>query len=85
MLQGYFFRVFRAAVGSTEADRQQGSAWIREMPVQLLSRQDDPVGNGGKGVQAAKKQLDAAWMKDVTLHLIPGTRHIVLDERGSGG
>lgn len=54
------------------------------MPVQLLSRQDDPVGNGGKGVQAAKKQLDAAWMKDVTLHLIPGTRHIVLDERGSG-
>ena len=42
------------------------------------------MGNGGKGVQAAKKQLDAAWMKDVTLHLIPGTRHIVLDERGSG-
>ena len=54
------------------------------MPVQLLSRQDDPVGNGGKGVQAAKKQPDAAWMKDVTLHLLPGTRHIVLDERGSG-
>ena len=54
------------------------------MPVQLLSRQDDPVGNGGKGVQAAKKQLDAAWMKDVTLHLLPGTRHIVLDERESG-
>ena len=54
------------------------------LPVLLLSGQDDPVGDGGKGVQAVKKQLDVAGMKTVSLHLIPGARHIVLDEHRSG-
>jgi len=58
--------------------------WNKDMPVLLLSGQDDPVGDGGKGVQAVKKQLDAAGMKTVSLQLIPGARHIVLDEHESG-
>ena len=41
--------------------------WNKDMPVLLLSGQDDPVGDGGKGVQAVKKQLDAAGMKNVSL------------------
>ena len=60
------------------------STWNKDMPVLLLSGQDDPVGDGGRGVQAVKKQLDAAGMKTVSLHLIPGARHVVLDERRSG-
>jgi len=59
-------------------------AWNKDMPVLLLSGQDDPVGDGGKGVLAVKKQLEAAGMKDVSLHLIPGARHILLDEYESG-
>ncbi len=58
--------------------------WNKDMPVLLLSGQDDPVGDGGRGVQAVKKQLDAAGMKNVSLRLIPGARHIVLDEHRSG-
>ena len=60
------------------------SAWNREMPVLLISGQEDPVGDNGKGVKAVKKQLDAAGMKDVTLHLIPGARHVLLSECSSG-
>lgn len=60
------------------------STWNKEMPVLLISGQDDPVGDSGKGVQAVKRQLDAAGMKDVLLHLIPGARHILLDEHESG-
>lgn len=60
------------------------STWNKELPVLLLSGQDDPVGDGGRGVQAVKKQLDAAGIKNASLHLIPGARHVVLDERRSG-
>ncbi|MBR5225108.1 MAG: lysophospholipase [Clostridia bacterium] len=60
------------------------STWNREMPVLLISGQDDPVGDNGKGVKAVKKQLDAAGMKDVSLHLIPGARHVLLSECSSG-
>ena len=60
------------------------STWKKELPVLLISGQDDPVGDCGKGVQAVKKLLDAAGMKDVSLHLILSARHILLDERESG-
>ena len=60
------------------------STWKKELPVLLISGQDDPVGDCGKGVQAVKKMLDAAGMKDVTMRLLPGARHILLDERESG-
>jgi alpha-beta hydrolase superfamily lysophospholipase len=58
--------------------------WKKDMPVLLISGQDDPVGAGGKGVHAVKKQLDAVGMREVSLHLIPGARHILLDECDSG-
>jgi len=60
------------------------SAWNKDMPVLLISGQDDPVGDGGKGVRAVKRQMDAAGMKDVELCLLPGARHILLDEYESG-
>lgn len=61
--------------------KQQACArWNRSMPVLLISGQEDPVGDCGKGLAAVKKQLDAAGMKDVTLRLIPGARHILPDE-----
>ena len=64
--------------------RNACAAWNRDMPVLLLSGQADPVGDGGRGVLAVKKQLEAAGMKDVSLMLLPGARHIVLCEERSG-
>ena len=42
------------------------------------------MGDGGKGVLAVKKQMDAAGLQRVSLHLLPGARHIVLCEEQSG-
>lgn len=79
---GLFWQLLSAMkrTGSKAACRM----WNPDMPVLLISGQDDPVGDGGKGVQAVKKMLDAAGIKDVALHLIPGARHILLDEYKSG-
>ena len=60
------------------------AAWNKDMPVLLISGQEDPVGDGGKGVQAVKCQLDAAGIRHVSLHLLPGARHIVLCEEQCG-
>ena len=42
------------------------------------------MGDGGKGVLAVKHQQDAAGLQCVSLHLLPGMRHIVLCEKQSG-
>lgn len=60
------------------------AAWRKDMPVLLISGQADPVGDGGKGVLAVKKLLDAAGLQRVSLHLLPGARHIVLCEEQCG-
>lgn len=60
------------------------TGWNKDMPVLLLSGQDDPVGDMGKGVLAVKKQLDNAGGKRVSVHLLPGARHILLNENECG-
>ena len=50
----------------------------------LISGQEDPVGDGSKGVLAMKKHLDAAGLQRVSMHLLPGARHIVLCEEQCG-
>ena len=60
------------------------SAWNKGLPILLLSGQDDPVGDAGKGVQAVKRCMDQAGMERVTMHLLPGARHDVLHEEACG-
>lgn len=60
------------------------SIWNKDMPVLLISGKNDPVGDLGKGVQSVKKQLDNAGMKHVSMHLLPGARHILLNEYECG-
>ena len=64
--------------------RDAYTAWNKATPVLLISGQDDPVGDMGKGVQAVKKQLEGAGMKHVTLQLLPGARHMLLNEYACG-
>jgi len=59
------------------------AAWNQDMPVLLISGQNDPVGNSGKGVQTVKNQMTAAGLS-VSLELIPGARHDLLHEAASG-
>ena len=53
------------------------------LPILLISGQDDPVGNGGKGVQEIHRRL-VSGHENVTLKLFPGARHDLLhEEKGS--
>ena len=63
---------------------KSASKWKKAMPVLLLSGKDDPVGNGGRGVETVCRQLNKLGMKDVVIKLFPGARHDILHEKKSG-
>ena len=54
------------------------------LPILLLSGQDDPVGDFGKGVTAVKQAMDKAGLTHVELRLFPHARHDLLHETSSG-
>lgn len=64
--------------------RKAASAWKKDMPVLLLSGENDPVGNNGKGVKAICQQLRKIGMTDVIAQLFPNARHDLLHEKKSG-
>lgn len=79
---GLFWQLLDAMKRTGAKDAYAG--WNKALPVLLLSGQDDPVGDGGKGVQAVAQQMDKADLSQVTLHLLPGARHDVLHEEACG-
>ena len=58
--------------------------WNKQMPVLLLSGQNDPVGDNGKGVQSVKQSMSKAGMRYVQMHLVPDARHDLFHEEASG-
>ena len=58
--------------------------WDTSLPVLLISGQNDPVGDAGKGVQAIYKRMKKAGMENVFLKLFPGARHDLLHEEKNG-
>ena len=58
--------------------------WDKTIPILLLSGQNDPVGDFGKGIQRVKNNMDKAGLQDVEVHLIPDARHDLLHEEKSG-
>jgi alpha-beta hydrolase superfamily lysophospholipase len=51
-----------------------------DLPVHLVSGDQDPIGGRGKGVRAVAEQLRRVGVRDVTVTLWPGARHEVLNE-----
>mgnify|MGYP003294800727 CR=1 FL=1 len=51
-----------------------------DLPILLISGEDDPVGGYGKGVCAVAGALTGAGARRLTTVLIPGARHEVLNE-----
>ena len=64
--------------------RNFARAWNPDMPVLILSGENDPVGNYGKGIKVIYQQLKKLGMKDITLQLFPNARHDLLHEKKSG-
>ena len=58
--------------------------WDTSLPILLISGQDDPVGDAGKGVQAIYQRMKKSGMEHVTMKLFPGARHDLLHEEQSG-
>ncbi len=63
------------------------AAWFesfpKELPTIVMSGEDDPVGNYGKGVKFVHTSLEKAGLADLTLKLYPGARHELFNEKNS--
>lgn len=78
--------LFRELLGAMKrtGSRFEYDGWDTSLPVLLISGQDDPVGDGGKGVRHLHRQMEKAGMEDLTLRLFPGARHDIFHEEASG-
>lgn len=52
----------------------------KDLPLLIISGEMDPVGDFGKGAKKVYKLYTGAGIADVTLKLIPGARHELLNE-----
>jgi alpha-beta hydrolase superfamily lysophospholipase len=51
-----------------------------ELPIYLISGEEDPVGNYGKGVRNIYKKYKKCGIKDISMKLYPNDRHEILNE-----
>jgi len=79
---GLFWELLGSMKRSGSAFEYDG--WDTSLPILLISGQEDPVGNGGKGVAHLYKQMKNAGMEQVTFHLYPGARHDIFHEEAGG-
>ena len=52
----------------------------KDIPILIISGEDDPVGGYGKGIRKIHKLYKNAGIEDVRLKLFPGDRHELLNE-----
>ena len=52
----------------------------KDLPVLLVSGENDPVGDMGEGVKTLYRHLRRAGMRRVTMHFFKGDRHEILQE-----
>lgn len=73
-----FYTLFRLVDGANR------SGWAnnieQDLPILVISGEQDPVGDFGKGPRAVAKELDEAGIKDVSLVLFNDLRHEILLE-----
>ena len=79
---GLFWELLSAMKRTGTKDAYQN--WRKDMPVLLISGQDDSVGDSGKGVQRVDAAMRKAGMKNIQMKLFPGARHDLLHEEASG-
>lgn len=78
---GLFWQLLGSMKRTGRRDAYHG--WNRNMPILLLSGQDDPVGDFGKGVLAVKQRMEKAGIRSVTMELLPQARHDLLHEEAT--
>ena len=79
---GLFWELLGSMKRTGSASEYDG--WDTGLPILLLSGQDDPVGDAGKGVQAIYSRMKKTGMENVTIKLFPNARHDLLHEEATG-
>lgn len=76
-LNGYYnlFSVMEAIIKKENLDMMP-----KDLPVLIVSGEDDPVGNFGKAPKLVYQSFKEIGMKDVSLKLYPSDRHEILNE-----
>lgn len=75
---GLFLQLLDSMKRTGSTDSYNG--WNKDTPVLLISGQDDPVGDFGKGVAAVRQRMEKAGIHNVTMQLFPNARHDLLHE-----
>lgn len=78
---GLFWQLLDSMKRTGRKDAYHG--WNRNTPILLISGQDDPVGDFGKGVLAVKQRMEKAGIHSVTMELLPQARHDLLHEEAT--
>ena len=76
-VNGYYnmFRGMRYAQRQANLDRIP-----KDLPILVVSGQNDPVGDFGKGPRIVAETYQETGIRDVTLKLFPDDRHEILNE-----
>lgn len=52
----------------------------KDLPILIISGEEDPVGDSGKGLKKLYNRYKEAGVKDLAIKLYPGARHEILNE-----
>lgn len=77
------YRALFRMVGASNSKDWYG-AYPKSLPVLIMSGEEDPVGNYGRGPRQVYKRLLLAGAEDVTLKTYAGARHELLQEENTG-
>lgn len=61
-------------------EREWYRLYPKSLPTLVMSGEDDPVGNYGKGVMTVYRGLESAGLENLSLKLYPGARHELFNE-----
>ena len=78
---GLFWQLLGAMKRTGSKDAYHG--WNKDTPILLLSGQEDPVGDYGKGVLSVKQRMEKAGIRSVSMQLFPNARHDLLHEEST--
>ena len=59
---------------------KRASKMPKELPILIMSGEDDPVGEKGKGIACFEAMLQKIGMKDVVCKMYPEDRHELIHE-----
>lgn len=76
-----FYRSFMRAGGKLYGKRA-GEKLRKDLPMLVISGQDDPVGKYGKSTTRLYEWYKEQGVRDVTLKLLPGSRHECVNDVG---